>query len=272
MNDLILNDLIQTFMNNGQVLITGATSGIGAAFAQHFAQNGYDLILTGHPDEKSSFYIKDLIEKYRINVEFIYADFSSDSDVAKVESIIKSRDIDILINNAGFGLGKLFWHNNIQDLEKMIKVHILAPVRFIYAALPNMIKKLKGTIISLSSLASFLPIPHDSLYSATKLFHNSLMESLHISLREMGIKIQVLCPGFVRTNFHNKLNIKEDELKNRGILKWMLPEEVVRVSIKNLDKKNNVVVIPGSYNKIIRIIYLMMPKRVFYNLASRHLQ
>jgi short-subunit dehydrogenase len=82
----------------------------------------------------------------------------------------------------------------------------------------------------------------------------------------------VLCPGFVRTNFHNKLNIKEDELKNRGILKWMLPEEVVRVSIKNLDKKNNVVVIPGIYNKIIRIFYLMMPKRLFYNLASRHLQ
>jgi len=88
----------------------------------------------------------------------------------------------------------------------------------------------------------------------------------------MGIKVQVLCPGFVHTNFHYKQGISPTELQNRGIVRWMMPDEVVKISVKNLHFKNRVVIVPGIFNKIIRIIYLICPKRLFYCLADKYMQ
>ena len=193
-------------MDKKVAFISGATSGLGAAFARHFAQQGYDLILTGHPDDKISLDVEDLKTKNEVNIDVILADLANENDVTRLEEIIKkTREIDVLINNAGFFFGKAFWKNDIPSLESMVKVHICTPVRLILAALPNMTSNNKGTIITLSSLVSFMPVPQDAMYSATKLFSNSFMESLHISFKEKGIKVQVLCPGFVRnTNFHEK--------------------------------------------------------------------
>jgi short-subunit dehydrogenase len=163
-------------MNKEVALITGGTSGIGAAFARYFAARGYDLIITGRPDEKIYPCIENLYKKYNVNVEIISAELADMEDVSKLEEVIRGEDrISFLVNNAGFGLGVPFWKDEIENLENMIKVHINAPVRFIYAALPNMIRKKKGVIINLSSLSSFIPIPRDSIYSATKLFQNSFM-------------------------------------------------------------------------------------------------
>jgi len=253
--------------------ITGATSGIGAAFARHFAKEGYDLIITGLPDDKVPSYLEELKEKYDVNVEILYAEFGNENDVARLEEIIKSNNrIEVLVNNAGFGIDRPFLKDNIRNIENMIKVHISAPVRFIYAALPNMVSEKKGVIINLSSLSSFMPIPKNSMYSATKLFNNSFMESLHISFRDKGIKIQALCPGFVRTNFHSKSGVNQSELKNRGILRWMQPDKVVEISIRNLLKKNNVIVIPGFRNKMIKFIFTILPKNLYYQLATKYLQ
>jgi Short-chain dehydrogenases of various substrate specificities len=260
-------------MNRRVVFISGATSGIGAAFAKHFAQRGYDLIITGRPDEEISPCIKELKEKNNIDVELILAEFANENDVAKIAGIIKDNGkIEILINNAGYGIDKLFWQDDIRNQENMVKVHINASLRFIHAALPNMIREKKGTIINLSSLASFLPIPKDAMYSASKIFNNSFMESLHISLRDKGIKIQVLCPGFVCTNFHARPDREKTEFKNRGIIRWMQPDKVVEISVRNLVKKNKVIVIPGFWNRIVRLIYIILPTRVYYNLATKYLQ
>jgi len=259
-------------MNNRVALITGATSGIGAAFAQHFAKEGYDLILTGLPRDKMSYSVEELKEKHNVNVEIIFAELANESDVSSIEDIIKRNDkIEVLVNNAGFGLVKLFWQDNIQNIENIIKVHINAPVRFIHAALPNMIRQKKGIIINMSSLSSFIPIPKDSMYSATKLFQNSFMESLHISLNNMGIKIQVLCPGFVKTDFHKNLSNDIAEMKKREIIHWMQPDEVVKISIKNLRKKNKVIVIPGLTCKILKFVYTILPYPVYYQIANKYL-
>ena len=259
-------------MDKEVVLITGGTGGIGAAFARHFAREGYDLIITGKPDSKIYPCIEKLSEKYNVNVEIVLAEFANSADVAKVEDIIKKNNkIAYLINNAGFGLGKPFWMDDIENLEKMIKVHIMAPVRFIYAVLPNMCLRKKGVIINMSSLASFLPIPHDSLYSATKLFNNSFMESMHICFRDKGIKIQVLCPGFVQTDFHRRLAEDQEALDKMKKIPWMHPNSVVASSIKNLRKNNKVIIIPGFWNKFIRFIYIILPKPIYYWLANKYL-
>lgn len=261
-------------MDKKVAFISGATSGIGAAFARHFAQQGYDLIITGHPDDKISLCAEEMKEKHNINIEIILADLANENDVARIEEIIKkNKKIDVLINNAGFFFGKPFWQNDIRNLENMIKVHINAPVRFIYAALPNMTMNRKGVIINLSSLVSFMPVPQDAMYSATKLFNNSFMESLHISVKDKGIKVQVLCPGFVHnTNFHERAGMKQSVYKNWEILPWMEPENVVKISVRNLRKKNKVIVIPGFRNRSIKFIISILPRSLYYRFATKFLQ
>ena len=260
-------------MNERVAFITGATSGIGAAFARHFAKEGYDLIITGLPSDDGAASIEELKKKHHVNIEMLYAEFSNEDDMSKLEDIIKSNDkIEVLVNNAGFGFDQPFLQNKIGNIENMIKVHITAPVRFIYAALPNMIRGKKGTIINLSSLSSFMPVPKNSMYSATKLFNNSFMESLHISYRNKGIKVQVLCPGFVRTNFHAKNGTNQLEHKIKGILRWMQPDKVVEISIRNLIRKNKVIVVPGLRNRIVKFLFSILPQGLYYNLATKYLQ
>jgi uncharacterized protein len=261
-------------MDKKVAFISGATSGLGATFARHFAKQGYNLILTGHPNDKICLDIEDLKTKNEINIDVILADLANENDVTRLEEIIKkTSEIDVLINNAGFFFGKAFWKNDVPSLESMVKVHICTPVRLILAALPNMTNNNKGTIITLSSLVSFMPVPQDAMYSATKLFSNSFMESLHVSFKEKGIKVQVLCPGFVRnTNFHARAGMKLSLLKSWQILPWMEPEDVVRISVRNLRKKNKVVVIPGFRNRAIKFIISVLPRPLYYRFAARFLQ
>jgi short-subunit dehydrogenase len=261
-------------MNKKVAFISGGTSGLGAAFARHFAQQGYDLIITGHPDDKISIDAEELKLKNKVNVEIIFADFANENDIARTEEVIrKNKEIDVLINNAGFFFGKPFWQIDIRSLESMIKVHINTPVRLILAALPNMTKNSKGVIINLSSLVSFMPVPQDAMYSSTKLFNNSFMESLHISVKDQGIKVQVLCPGFLRnTNFHERAGLKLSGHKNWEILPWMEPEKVVEISVRNLRKKNKVVVIPGFRNRLIKFIVSITPRSLYYKFATKFLQ
>jgi short-subunit dehydrogenase len=259
-------------MEREVAFITGGIKGIGAAFAGYFAAAGYDLIITGRPDDQISPYIESLEEKYNVNVEIIPAELANKEDVTKLEDILKRNNkISILINNAGFGLGKPFWQDDIENLEDMIKVHINAPLRFIYAALPNMIAGKKGVIIHVSSLASFIPIPHDSVYSATKLFQNSFMESLHICFKDEGIKIQVLCPGFVQTDFHRLNKENQQTIKKKKLIPWMQADEVVKISIRNLRKRNKLFVIPGFWNKLVKFIYTVTPSPLYYRLAKKFL-
>lgn len=261
-------------MDKKVAFISGATSGLGAAFARHFAQQGYDLIITGHPDDKISLDIEELKIKNNVNIEIILADFANENDVARIEEIIKkNKKIEVLINNAGFFFGKPFWQNDIRSLESMIKVHINTPVRLILAALPNMTRNSKGVIINLSSLVSFMPVPQDAMYSATKLFNNSFMESLHISVKDKGIKVQVLCPGFLRnTNFHERAGFKLSDRKSWDILPWMEPEKVVKISVRNLRKKNKVIVVPGFRNRAIKFIISILPRPLYYRFATKFLQ
>ena len=258
-------------MQKEVAVITGGTSGIGAAYTRYYASMGYDLLVTGHPGDKEYPHLEEIAEKFNIKVELMLADFAIKEDLVRVEETIRDKNVSVLINSAGFGLGRPFWEDDVQTLENMVMVHIIAPVRFIYAVLPQMISRKKGTIISLSSLSSFIPIPLDSMYSATKIFHNSFLQSLHISFRNQGIKAQVLCPGFVKTNFHKNAGTDTSLMQKKQFLPWMNPERVVEISIRNLEKKNKVIVIPGLRNKLIKLLYTMIPKPLYYRLAVKYL-
>ncbi|MEW5807723.1 MAG: SDR family NAD(P)-dependent oxidoreductase [Acidobacteriota bacterium] len=164
--------------------VTGATSGIGASFARRFAREGYNLIITGRIKNKIEAFAEELRKNYSVAVDVIIAELSNDEDVKKLIDTIQSNQyIEILINNAGFGTGKLIFEDEIDNHVNMVKTNVIAPMLLTNAVLPQMFHSEKGTIINVSSLAGFFPAPVDATYSAMKAFLTNFSESLFIQLR-----------------------------------------------------------------------------------------
>jgi uncharacterized protein len=240
-------------MNNKIAFITGATSGIGKAFAEKFAELGYDLIVTGRAENKLNALINEFHEKYKIKVETINAELSLEHTIHEIAEKIKNlKNVEVLVNNAGFPVRSNFHEADIEKYGEMLNTHSLATMKFTHAVLPQMLQNKKGTIINVSSVAAFFPFPSNSVYSATKAFINVLTEALHLELKDSNIRFQVLCPGLTKTDLFIRLNENVEELaKKRGWL-WtvMTPAEVVECSIKSL-QKNKVICVPGLRNKIL---------------------
>lgn len=253
---------------NKIAFITGATSGIGAVFARRFAREGYNLIITGRRKAIIQHLADDISKSYNVNVEVVIAELSNDDETDRLVNKIKDNEnIEVLVNNAGFGIGELFDEDIIKKQENMVKVHIISTMKFINAVIPNMIRKKSGIIINVSSIASFLPLSGNGVYSGTKAFLNNFSESLYLKLKDRGISVQCLCPGFTRTDFHKRMGYSDKDLKNRGIVRWMSAEDVVEYSIKCL-KKNRVICIPGFWNRMIVLILTALPKTLYYKIVN----
>jgi short-subunit dehydrogenase len=245
-------------------LVTGATSGIGAAFANRLAQKGVDLILHGRRQEKLMERAENLERTHHISVEIIIAELSRAEEMKKVEERIQSLDrLDMLINNAGYWTPGAFWEHSPDSLEAMIMVHVIAPVRFIRAALPRMLERHKGDIINVSSMGAYFNMVTVENYGATKAYVVSFTESLHVALMGTGIRVQALAPGFTVTEFHSRLGA--DFTKDQR--KWMRPEDVVDISLRALEK-GRVVCIPGVKRRLIVKFASMLPRRVYYKVMK----
>jgi uncharacterized protein len=245
-------------------LVTGATSGIGAAFASRLAQKGFDLILHGRRQKELMDRAKNLERIYSTSVEIIIAELSRPDEIRKVEERINSLDrLDMLVNNAGYWEPGVFWEHSPDSLEAMIMVHNVAPVRFIRAALPRMLERDKGDIINVSSLGAYLNMVTLENYGATKAYLISFTESLHVALMGTGIRVQALTPGFTVTEFHSRLGA--DFTKEQRT--WMQPEEVVDESLRALGK-GPVVCIPGFKRRFIVKLASMLPRSVYYKMMK----
>jgi short-subunit dehydrogenase len=245
-------------------LVTGATSGIGAAFASRLAQKGFDLILHGRRQKELMDRAKNLERIYSTSVEIIIAELSRPDEIRKVEERINSLDrLDMLVNNAGYWEPGVFWEHSPDSLEAMIMVHNVAPVRFIRAALPRMLERDKGDIINVSSLGAYLNMVTLENYGATKAYLISFTESLHVALMGTGIRVQALTPGFTVTEFHSRLGA--DFTKEQRT--WMQPEKVVDESLRALGK-GPVVCIPGFKRRFIVKLASMLPRSVYYRIMK----
>ena len=245
-------------------LVTGATSGIGAAFASRLAQKGFDLILHGRRQKELMDRAKNLERIYSTLVEIIIAELSRPDEIRKVEERINSLDrLDMLVNNAGYWEPGVFWEHSPASLETMIMVHNVAPVRFIRAALPRMLERDKGDIINVSSLGAYFNMVTLENYGATKAYLISFTESLHVALMGTGIRVQALTPGFTVTEFHSRLGA--DFTKEQRT--WMQPEEVVAGSLRALGK-GPVVCIPGFKRRFIVKLASMLPRSVYYRIMK----
>jgi len=232
-------------------LVTGASSGIGAAFARQLAAQGYQLILVARRKERLATLVSQLKQQYHILAEPLVADLSDAAAVEHVEKrIAELHSLEMLINNAGFGTWDKFAESDLCPQLQMIQVHIIATMRLCRAALPGMIARGSGSIINVSSIGAFLPARRNVTYNATKAYLVFFSESLQAELKGTGIQIQALCPGFTYTEFHDSPEYTRFNRSQVPQWLWSSAEEVAAASLNALSR-GKVVLVPGFKNRFL---------------------
>ena len=232
-------------------LITGASSGIGAAFARRLAADGCGIVLVARRREKMQALAEELARKHSVTTELLVADLSKPDDVEQVAERIRALpSLDVLINNAGFGTTGFFADVDVAKHLDMINVHVIASVRLTHAALPGMIARKRGSIINVSSGAAFLAMPNAVTYCATKMYLVTFAEALAKELANTGVRVQTLCPGFTYTEFHDTPEFAKFNRADVAKGLWMTADDVVKESLAALDA-NRVVLIPGRRNRFL---------------------
>lgn len=249
--------------------ITGATSGIGAAYAEAFAKQGYNLLITGRRADKINQFATCLRDLYQVKVEVVLADFSDEWIIDLLARKIKNMtEIEILVNNAGYGSEGYFHEGKPEAEIAKLRVSDSAAIKLCHAVIPNMIKAGEGIIINVSSISACFPAPGAAMYSATRAFLLSFTESLHLELAGTGVKVQVICPGTTQTDFHEKIGFDpKDYYKNRGLVKALTTEQVIKASFTNL-RKNKVICIPGGFNYFTWVVFKLIPRKLTYKIVQ----
>jgi len=248
----------------GVALVTGASSGIGEAYARRLAREGYNLVLVARREARLRALADELAQRYGVEASIFVVDLADPAGLEDLEALIaRMPDLLLLVNNAGFGIPGDFAANDIEHMEAMIRVHVLATVRLTRAALGIMLAQGRGAIVNVSSVAAFYPIPGGVTYGATKSYLNAFTESLHQELVGTGVRVQALCPGFTRTDFQKTADIASMGIP--GFL-WLSPEVVVEKSLRDL-RDGRVISVPGWGYRALILISRLIPRQALYVLG-----
>ena len=227
----------------GTALITGASTGIGAVYADRLARRGYDLILVARNNDKLKTLASSLNSATGRAVDTIAADLTNATDLRKVEERLRSdRSITALVNNAGFGATASLVDSKIDDMENMIDLNVTALTRLTYASLPGFLARKKGVIINISSIAALAPELLNGVYSGTKAYVLNLTQSLHKEVKDKGIQVQAVLPGATASEFWDRAGIGGHQNLPEQIV--MSSEEMVDASLAALDS-GELVTIPA---------------------------
>lgn len=246
-------------------LVTGASSGIGAKYAEALAEAGYDLILVARREDK----LNQL--QNRIGGEILVADLATDQGLESVASRIRQAEsLDFLLNNAGFGTHGKFWEASLEGQENMHRLHVLATVRLTHAALPRMVARDRGHIVNVSSVAGFSPSPGNVSYCATKAWMNSFSEGLWLELRaaKSNVRVQALCPGYTRSEFHDSAGLDMSGVPENL---WTSAVDVVDASLDGL-ARNELFVVPGWRYQTWVAMQKVLPRPLLHAISSQSQQ
>lgn len=245
-------------------LVTGASAGIGAAFARRLAREHYDLVLVARGRDRLEDLAGELRTEHGGEVEVLPADLTDAPELRIVEKVVAGANLDLLVNNAGFGTVGTFAKLDAAKEEEEIRLNVVALMRLTRAALPGMIARRHGGIVNVSSMAGFQPAPYNATYGATKAFVNSFTEALHEELRGSGVVVQALCPGFTRTEFQSRAGIDVSDIPSFA---WMTPEAVVDESLSAL-RSGELICIPGLANRALVTLTSAMPRSLTRRVAG----
>ena len=229
-----------------RALVTGASGGIGEAFARKLAAQGADLVLVARRGDTLERLAAELRDRNGVQCDVVPADLTTDLGVHAVEARVG--DVDLLVNNAGYGISARLADVDPAHVEGMIRLNVLAVARLTRAALPKMAARGHGGIVNVSSVAGFQPSPSFATYNATKAFVTMFTESLAIEVKGTGVRVQALCPGLTRTGFQDVAG--ESGTDGTPEFLWQSADAVVDASLAGL-RRNQVIVVPGAHNKVL---------------------
>ncbi|OGW82852.1 MAG: hypothetical protein A2Z83_05740 [Omnitrophica bacterium GWA2_52_8] len=246
-------------------LITGASGGIGEALACELARRGAHLILTARSRSKLEMLAARLGRDYGVNVHTFDFDLSLHQSARKLFTAVQSRqlDVDLLINNAGFGYAGKFHDAPLEKNESMIVLNAETPVMLCHLFLPLMAKKRSGGILNIASTASFQPLPYLALYGASKAFVLSFSEALWGEYQRLGIRVLCFCPGNTRTQFHEAAGVNP-----RLVFFAACAESAAKAALDVFSKSLKPVSVHGWANKIMAQGYRILP-RAWITAAAR---
>jgi len=244
-------------------LITGPTAGIGACFAHQLARQGHDLVLVARDEQRLSALAAEVERGYGVAAEALVADLADREALARVEARVADLDrpVDLLVNNAGFGHKRPFLENSVEDEQQMLDVLVTAVLRLSHAALGAMVARGDGAIINVSSVAGFLP---RGTYSAAKAYVTSLSEWADLTYRDQGVRVMALCPGFTKTEFHERMDVSRDSAPG---WMWLEADRLVADALADLERGRRVSV-PSKRYKVLTGVARYTPSTVLGKLQG----
>ena len=244
-------------------LITGATSGLGAAFARRLARDGFDLVLVARDEERLRKQAAELHEQHGIEASVLRADLASDEGLSAVETRLRdaAAPVDLLVNNAGFGNKGTFLDVAMADELTMLKVHCEAVLRLTSAAAESMRERGRGGVVNVASVAAFVP---RGTYGASKAWVVQFTQGAAKDLAGSGVRLMALCPGFVRTEFHERAGMETGSIPG---WMWLDADAVVSATIKDLARGKQVCV-PGLRYKALMGAVRLLPRELLAKASS----
>jgi hypothetical protein len=231
-------------------VITGPTSGIGLAYAQELAREGYELLLVGRNEIK----LKQLQLDLNAKSEIFVADLSVQAEILRIGSHLEGlKQIDLLVNNAGFGSSLPFSQNSLAEEIEQMEILMKAVMVLTHATLPKMIKQNSGIILNISSVAAWVPT---GTYAAAKSWVTAFTESISAELKGSKVQVTAVAPGFTKTKFFDRSQMKDDDVPN---WLWLTPEQVAKESLKDA-RSGQLISIPGAQYKAMSTVTRSLPR------------
>ena len=241
-------------------LITGASVGIGASYAKQLAAKGTDLVLVARDLTRLEALASELKAKHNIKVEVLQADLSDRAQLDKVCVRAAQNDIDLVVNNAGFGIKQPFVGGTIEAEQNLLDVLVTAVMRITHAAMPGMIARDRGGVINVSSVAGWMT---SGTYSSAKAWVTSFSEALATLHKKSNVHVLALCPGYTRTEFHSRANMETETIPN---WMWLDVDVVVAKSLKDFEKGKPISV-PGMQYKVLSLVAQYLPRPIVRKLS-----
>ncbi|MFL5516237.1 MAG: SDR family NAD(P)-dependent oxidoreductase [Gemmatimonadales bacterium] len=250
-------------------LVTGASSGIGAAIARELASRGYSLALVARREERLRSLATDLTSEHGVVAETIACDLADPAERERLagELPARGRAIEVLVNNAGFGHQADFATSPRERMVEMVRLNVEAVVDLTSRFLGPMVERGRGSVINIASTAAFQPLPGSAVYAASKSFVLSFSEAIRTELRGSGVTVTAVCPGPVKTEFTEVAGVAGVEERTPGAV-WMSAEDIARHAVDGA-KHDRRVVVPGALNRATALAGQHSPRSVALPLISR---